>query len=100
MKKIYYTFCGFVVLLIGLSSCDLETGPSNAMTPEEVGSSIINIRAANNGNYSKMLIQDFVRNINNMPEYQTDELSLSGVTTSPLFYSYSYNHLLNQVLKK
>lgn len=96
MKKIYYTFFGVTLLLVSTSSCDLETGPSNAMTPEAVGSSIINIRAANNGNYAKMLIQDFVRNINNMPEYQSDELCLSGVTTSPLFYTYSYNHLLNQ----
>ncbi|MDO5608958.1 MAG: RagB/SusD family nutrient uptake outer membrane protein, partial [Capnocytophaga sp.] len=94
MKKIVTTIC-IAALLAG---CEIERFPYNAIEGSEVASDPGKLGAATLGNYA-LLKGDadgggFMNQLHRLAEYPTDNVSLSGTTTDPLFYMYNYHNLV------
>lgn len=86
------------VALLGLAGCDLSLEPYEGQSAEVALGSVEGIRAATMGNYSIMAQgrgNSFAKMFNQMSEFPSDNVSLSGTTSSPLFYVYNYAHFQN-----
>lgn len=80
------------------SSCkkSLELEPYDGLTTEATTATFEGLKAATIGNYTYIKDPYYTRYIHFFTEYPSDNVSLSGTTTDPLFYSYNYNHQRNQ----
>ncbi|MCM8570357.1 RagB/SusD family nutrient uptake outer membrane protein [Gramella jeungdoensis] len=93
MKNIFY-----LLSIIGLlSSCDIERFPYDSVETEELLASEGGLESATLGNYA-ILKGDangngFAQQLHRLSEYPGDNVSLSGTTTDPLFYTYNYNNI-------
>lgn len=96
MKTKYIKLFALTSFALGVTACSLETKPSDGIPTDTVTGSLQGIKAATIGNYSKMLSADFIRNLYYMNELPGDNVSLSGTTSDPLFFSYNYGHIPNQ----
>jgi starch-binding outer membrane protein, SusD/RagB family len=99
--KIKITFS--IALIFIMSSCDLELEPFDGVTSDNLSNVPHALRFATNGTYSLMKdqlsykgVNDFrstyARNLHQMLEYSSDNVTLSGTTTDPLFYAATREH--------
>ncbi|MCW3462291.1 RagB/SusD family nutrient uptake outer membrane protein [Chitinophaga nivalis] len=95
MKHISKYIAGLSLVAL-VSSCSLNKEPHNGIKDEDILNDETKWPAATAGNYSLLKEQNFTRNYFQMGEYPSDDIALSGATTDPLFYSYTYGHLVNQ----
>jgi starch-binding outer membrane protein, SusD/RagB family len=79
--------------------CDLNNVPYDGQEEEVALESLEGVQAATYGNYHRFVGEGYyhyMRDLHKMAEYPTDNVSLSGTTTDPLYNSYNYNHAINQ----
>ncbi|MDG3583567.1 RagB/SusD family nutrient uptake outer membrane protein [Galbibacter pacificus] len=93
MKKILYT----ILVAASITACDLDKFPYDSVASDELFESEGGLVAATGGSYS-LLKGDadgngFSPQLHRITEYPGDNVSLSGTTTDPLFYSYNYNNI-------
>jgi starch-binding outer membrane protein, SusD/RagB family len=99
--KIRITIC--LALVLGMSSCDLELAPFDGITRDNLANVPNALAYATNGTYSLMKDQlpynerfdfrsTYARNVHQMLEYASDNVTLSGTTTDPLFYAATREH--------
>jgi starch-binding outer membrane protein, SusD/RagB family len=94
-----------ITLLLVVSSCDLEIAPFDSVTRENLATVPNALTYATNGTYTLMKDQvlyktdvqvdfrsSYARNLYQMLEYQTDNVTLSGTTTDPLFFAATRQH--------
>lgn len=88
-----------IALIVSATACkkDLALEPYNGITNENVVTTLAGLQNATIGTYSFIKDENYVRNYHIFTEYASDNLSLSGTTTDPLFYAYNYQHQKNQV---
>ncbi|AVR47115.1 RagB/SusD family nutrient uptake outer membrane protein [Christiangramia fulva] len=94
MKKIIYLF----ILAICLISCEIDRYPYDSIPSDQIFEGEGTLEAATLGNYA-LLKGDangggFAPQLHRLSEYPGDNVSLSGTTTDPLFYTYNYNNLV------
>ncbi len=92
-------FC--LILLAVVTGCDGPGGvdPSDRLPPEDAVNSIDGLTAATQGNYNRFVsggYYHYARHLFYMKEFPGDNVSLSGATTDPLFYSHTLGHKKNQ----
>lgn len=95
MKRNIFT-SALLLALLGFSACSIKKEPYDGKASDVVLKDPSNLQSATLGNYALLKDGDYVRNYHIMIEYASDNVSLSGTTTDPLFYSYNYAHLANQ----
>lgn len=99
--KMKLTFCLAIAFM--LSSCDLEVEPFDGVTKDNLANVPNALLTATNGAYSLMkdqlaykYINDFrstyARNLHQMLEYASDNVTLSGTTSDPLFFAATREH--------
>jgi starch-binding outer membrane protein, SusD/RagB family len=93
----------FIASLLISSSCNLEIEPFDGITKDNLSTLPNALKYATDGAYSLMkdmlpykgrfdFRSSYVRNINHMLEYPSDNVTLSGTTTDPLFYTATREH--------
>ncbi|SKA17548.1 SusD family protein [Chitinophaga eiseniae] len=95
MKQITKYIAG-LSLVAFTASCSLDKEPYSALPDDGVLKDETKWPAATIGNYALLKEENFTRNYFQMGEFPSDDVALSGATTDPLFYSYTYGHLTNQ----
>lgn len=98
IKRIPLKSILFVCCIIMLTGCDLSTSPYNGKQKEQALDTIEGLRAATRGNYQVMVgdgYNYYVKYLFYFNEFPSDNVSLSGTTTDPLFYAYNYEHFPN-----
>ena len=95
MKHLSKYFAGLLLLSVA-SSCSLKKEPYSAIPDDNILTDPSKWPAATAGNYALLKEENFTRNYFQMGEFPSDDVALSGATTDPLFYSYTYGHLTNQ----
>lgn len=99
--KYTITFCLAIVLM--LTSCELEIAPFDGVTKENLANVPNALLTATNGAYSLMKDQleykgvfdfrsTYARNLHQMLEYSSDNVTLSGTTSDPLFFAATREH--------
>ena len=99
--KTIYTF--IIIAFLTFVSCSLEVAPFDGVTKENLATLPNALEYATNGAYSLMkdmlpykgrfdFRSSYARNINHMLEYAGDNVTLSGTTTDPLFYTATREH--------
>jgi starch-binding outer membrane protein, SusD/RagB family len=99
--KVKIIFCLTMMLMLG--SCDLEVDPFDGVTKENLGNVPNALLTATNGAYSLMKDQleykhqpdfrsTYARNTHQMLEYSSDNVTLSGTTSDPLFFAATREH--------
>lgn len=83
-------------LLLYTTGCSIKKEPYDGFAENAFLSDPKNLETATLGNYSMLKSENYVRHYHMMVEYASDNVSLSGTTTDPLYYSYNYAHLKNQ----
>ncbi|QNK61509.1 RagB/SusD family nutrient uptake outer membrane protein [Pedobacter sp. PAMC26386] len=88
-----------IALIVSATACkkDLALLPYNGISNEQVVGTTEGLQTATIGTYSLIKDPNYVRNYHIFTEYPSDNVSLSGTTTDPLFYAYNYQHQKNQV---
>lgn len=86
-----------VIVLFAFTACDIERFPYDSIASEELFENEGGLESATLGTYA-ILKGDangngFVQQLHRFLEYPGDNVSLSGTTTDPLFYTYNYNHI-------
>jgi starch-binding outer membrane protein, SusD/RagB family len=95
MKHVSKYIAGLLLLTMA-SSCSLNKDPHSALPDDNILKDPTKWSAATAGNYALLKEENFTRNYFQMGEFPSDDIALSGATTDPLFYSYTYGHLTNQ----
>ncbi len=80
-----------------LFACKLTLEPYNGKSTEVILSTAEGVEAATLGNYSNLKGNDYAKNLHILTEYPSDNLILSGTTTSHLFFAYNYQHIENML---
>lgn len=83
-----------------LTSCteELDIKPYDGLTSTQVVNTPEGLKAATLGNYAVLKDGAYIRSYHIMAEYPSDNVSLSGTTTDPLYFSYNYNHIKTSAL--
>ncbi|NLR91692.1 RagB/SusD family nutrient uptake outer membrane protein [Flammeovirga agarivorans] len=97
MNYTKYIFLAFIVSLF--YSCDIHRDPYNSIDADDLLGTEAGLQTATNGNYANLKgkkdesawFDDWHR----ITEYPTDNVSLSGTTTDPLFYFYNFRNIPN-----
>ncbi|MBB6460305.1 RagB/SusD family nutrient uptake outer membrane protein [Flammeovirga kamogawensis] len=95
LKKYIYS----VVCIAFITACDIHRDPYNSINSDDLLSTEAGLQTATNGNYANLKgkkdesawFDDWHR----ITEYPTDNVSLSGTTTDPLFYFYNFRNIPN-----
>ncbi|WP_183878511.1 RagB/SusD family nutrient uptake outer membrane protein [Pedobacter cryoconitis] len=87
-----------MALMVSVTACkkDLILPPYNGIINENVVNTLEGLQSATIGTYNYIKDPYYVRNYHIFSEYASDNVSLSGTTTDPLFYAYNYQHQKNQ----
>lgn len=93
MRKLIY----LLSLIVFFTNCEIERFPYDSVETEKLLGSEGGLESATLGNYA-ILKGDangngFAQQLHRLSEYPGDNVSLSGTTTDPLFYSYNYNNI-------
>lgn len=93
MKNILYS----ILIAASLISCDLDRFPYDSVASDELFESDGGLLSATGGSYA-LLKGDgngygFAPQLHRISEYPGDNVSLSGTTTDPLFYTYNYHNI-------
>lgn len=105
MKKVNFIKI-FAVTFLLCSGCDLETEPYDGITKDQLADTPNGIEYATNGNYGLMkeilvyngtpdVRNQYVRHFNNMAEYPSDNVTLSGSTPDHLYQAATMEHFPN-----
>ncbi|RAJ37169.1 RagB/SusD family nutrient uptake outer membrane protein [Pedobacter cryoconitis] len=88
-----------IALIVSATACkkDLALEPYSGLSNDKVVTTLEGLQSATIGTYSFIKDPNYVRNYHIFTEYASDNVSLSGTTTDPLFYAYNYQHQKNQV---
>jgi starch-binding outer membrane protein, SusD/RagB family len=92
-----------IALILGVSSCNLEIAPFDGITRDNLATVPGTLKSATNGTYSLMkdmlpyrgqsdFRSSYARNLYQLLEFQTDNVTLSGTTTDPLFFAATRQH--------
>lgn len=93
-KRFVFLVGTLVIIIVGLSGCaKLDKMPYNALTPEGISNSEGGLEAVTRGNYAR--IKNMSLGWHRVMEFPGDNVSLSGTTTSHLFYLYNYKRIPN-----
>lgn len=92
-------FC--LALAVTVVGCDgvSDPKPQSGFEPKEAVSTLEGLEAATTGNYNRLIsggYYHYSRHLFYMTEFTGDNVSLSGSTTDPLFYSYTLGHTVDQ----
>ncbi|AHM62259.1 RagB/SusD domain protein [Flammeovirgaceae bacterium 311] len=93
----------FAILLLLNNACELEIEPFEGVTKENLAEVVNGLEYATNGAYSLMKDQleykgvadfrsTYARNLHQMLEYPSDNVTLSATTTDPLFNAATREH--------
>lgn len=93
MTRILYKITAFCALALAVSCTKLDRKPFDALTPDDFASSDGSLQAATNGNYARL--KTMALGWHRVMEFPGDNVSLSGTTTSHLFYLYNYQRIAN-----
>lgn len=87
-----------IALIVSATACkkDLTLPPYSGIVNETVVNTLEGLQSATIGTYNYIKDPYYVRNYHIFSEYASDNVSLSGTTTDPLFYAYNYQHQKNQ----
>lgn len=93
-----YKMTALALIALTAVSCkkSLTLDPYDSLTTDKVVNTIEGLSAATIGNYNFIKDAYYTRNYHMLSEYPSDNVSLSGTTTDPLFYAYNYQHLTDQ----
>lgn len=89
-NTIYRTLLLLFVSTTLLTSCDISELPYGSVTDEELASNPSSIQAVTLGNYSQLKEMAFNKGIHQIGEYGSDNLCMSGSSTSSTFNTYNY----------
>lgn len=89
----------FTLIVVTVISCDIHRDPYNSIDADDLLGTEAGLQTATNGNYANLKgkkdesawFDDWHR----ITEYPTDNVSLSGTTTDPLFYFYNFRNIPN-----
>lgn len=84
-----------IILITGsvlLCGCEIDRSPYDAITAENLKKSPSSVTAATLGNYS--LLKNWSEQWYRLAEYPSDNVSLSGTTSDPLFFTYNYQRVV------
>ncbi|PYF77143.1 RagB/SusD family nutrient uptake outer membrane protein [Pedobacter nutrimenti] len=89
-----YKMAIIALFALSLASCkkDLALDPYNGLTSDKIVNTVEGLTAATIGTYNYIKDPYYTRNYHMLSEYASDNVSLSGSTTDPLFYAYNYRH--------
>ena len=94
MKTIFYIL---PIILLSLTSCDIDRFPYDSIASDELLGGEGGLEYATLGNYARLkgdnVGNGFMPELHRMGEYPGDNVSLSGTTTDPLFFTYNYNNI-------
>lgn len=92
MKRntIYRTLLLLFVSTTILTGCDISELPYTSVTDEELASNPGSVQAVTLGNYSQLKELKFNKGVHQMGEYGSDNLCMSGSSTSGTFNIYNY----------
>ena len=101
MKR-YIKSTAFAAMLSGtlLTGCseELTITPYDGLTSTQVVNTPEGLKAATLGNYAILKDGNYIRSYHMMSEFPSDNVSLSGTTSDPLYFSYNYNHIKTSAL--
>lgn len=88
------------LLIIGLTcttlaACDLTEYPYTSITDEELTNNPNSVEAVTLGNYSALKRLEFNKGVHQIGEYGSDNVSMSGQSTSHTFNLYNYQRITN-----
>lgn len=93
MKKVLYS----ILIAASLISCDLDRFPYDSVASDELFESEGGLVSATAGSYSLLKGNGngygFATQLHRLCEYPGDNVSLSGTTTDPFFYTYNYHNI-------
>jgi tetratricopeptide (TPR) repeat protein len=101
MKRNYKIhICSALLGISMLTSCSeqLTITPYDGLTSTQVVNTPEGLKAATLGNYAILKDGNYIRSYHLMAEFPSDNVSLSGTTADPLYFSYNYNHIKNSAL--
>jgi starch-binding outer membrane protein, SusD/RagB family len=99
-RKIFFS----LIILIALSACELEIAPFDGITRANLPTVPNALANATDGTYALMkdrlvyqgrddFRSSYVRNLHQMLEYPSDNVTLSGTTSDPLFFAATRQHI-------
>ncbi|UZR97163.1 RagB/SusD family nutrient uptake outer membrane protein [Chondrinema litorale] len=93
MKKVILS----IIMAALFTACDIDRFPYDSIASEELFAGEGGLESATLGNYA-LLKGDadgngFAPQLHRLTEYPGDNVSLSGTTTDPLFYTYNYHNI-------
>ncbi|HEY1008883.1 MAG TPA: RagB/SusD family nutrient uptake outer membrane protein [Daejeonella sp.] len=88
MKRIYLSI---IALALIFSGCEIDRAPYDALTPEDLDKSEGSLQAVTDGNYARL--KTMALGWHRVMEFPSDNVSLSGTTTSHLIYLYNYQRI-------
>ena len=103
LKKYFILAISGMLLAGSFSSCELDLAPTDSLTSEQLKQDPQGAVYATSGNYSMLkdimnfkgveyTANTFIRHHNHLTEYPSDNISLSGRTTDPLYEANTYFH--------
>ena len=87
---------GVFIASTALTSCEIDRFPYSSVANDEVVSSPDYLRNTINGTYGYMkgtLSESWINGAHRLMEYKGDNVSLSGTTSDPMYYMYSYQRI-------
>lgn len=73
-----------------LAGCEITEIPYNKITQEEVETNVNALEAVTSGNYAQYNAEAFVRGFYTVGDYASDNVALSGSTTSHVMFIYNF----------
>lgn len=100
--KLYFnkSILGALLAASLLTACsdELTITPYDGLTSTQVVNTPEGLKAATLGNYALLKDGNYIRSYHMMSEFPSDNVSLSGTTSDPLYFSYNYNHIKTSAL--
>ncbi|QNL50597.1 RagB/SusD family nutrient uptake outer membrane protein [Olivibacter sp. SDN3] len=82
-----------VVITVVINACSVDKSPYDSIKGDDLNSSETGLEAATLGNYHRM--KTWVTEWHILHEFPGDNMSVSGTTSDPLFFSYNYQRVPN-----
>jgi tetratricopeptide (TPR) repeat protein len=92
-NNIFNRYLLLITLISGTACSKLDRLPYDALTPEAFNNSEGSLQAVTSGNYARL--KTMALGWHRVMEFPSDNVSLSGTTTSHLFYLYNYQRIPN-----